>query len=104
MLLVKRETAGRRNSQTDTRLSRRNKHAEKSHPAQKYVSGNDTVETPSLPFLTGPKEELGGTDQTVHAIFRAGVLIDHSSPLRLSTWGQVREGRLLYCGALNQEG
>lgn len=48
---------------------------------------------PIFPFLTGPKEGLGGTDETVHAIFRVrdggqgcvDWVRGHSSPLSLFT-------------------
>lgn len=79
------------NSQTDTRLSRRNKHAEQNliWPGRK-VSGNDTVQTPFFPFfLTGPKGGLGERerDKTVHAIFRVG------GP----GWARRAAGRLSQC-------
>lgn len=66
-----RETRGR-NSQTDTRLSRLNKHAGNKNlirsQKKKQFSGNDTVETPFFPFRLVQKGRLGERDKTVHAI------------------------------------
>lgn len=63
-----RETRGR-NSQTDTRLSRLNKHAENKNliwPKKSIWKWHRR--NPIFPFLTGPKGGLGERDKTVHAI------------------------------------
>lgn len=92
------------NSQTDTRLSRRNKHAEQNliWPGRK-VSGNDTVQTPFFPFLTGPKGGLGGERETKQCMPFLGWVAGEGlrrAAGRLSAWKLFVSAYRVHAGAL----
>lgn len=99
----KRETGGR-NSQTDTRLSRRNKHAEKNLIRPKKSVWKWHRRNPIFPILTGPKGGLGERQNSACHFQGEGQggggvegwrgrwvtslsVGGYSSPLSLSTWG-----------------